>query len=112
MLAPLAGVLGQDATLYTSEWLPVGVGSYLQLTLTLTNITGTLLVLVETVDDPATDPPRFCGFFTQTNAVGSVKTGMISDRFVRVIAAPGVGVNQIADWSIEGNAFLPFAPGV
>ena len=112
MLAPLAGVVGQDATLYVSEWLPVGMGAYLQLTLTLTNITGTLLVFLETVDDPTTDPPRFCGLFTQTNVVGSVTAGMISDRFVRVIAAPGAGIDQIADWLIEGNAFLPFATGV
>ena len=112
MLAPLAGVVGQDATLYVSEWLPVGMGAYLQLTLMLTNITGTLLVFLETVDDPTTDPPRFCGSFTQTNVVGLVKAGMTSDRFVRVIAAPGAGINQIADWLIEGNAFLPFAAGV
>ncbi|MEP7122518.1 MAG: hypothetical protein ABJE95_16470 [Byssovorax sp.] len=112
MLAPLAGVVGQDAIPYTSEWLPVGPGSYLQLTLTLTKITGTLSVVLETLNDPATDSPRFCGNFTQTNVVGSVQAGLLSDSFVRVIATPGAGVGQLADWLIEGNAFLPFAPGV
>ena len=112
MLAPLAGVVGQDAIPYTSEWLPMGPGSYLQLMLTVTKLTGTLSVIVETVNDPVMDSPRFCGNFTQTNVVGSVQAGMLSDSFVRIIATPGAGPNQIADWLIEGNAFLPFAPGV
>lgn len=112
MLAPLAGVAGQDTQPYTSEWLPVGPGSYLQLTLTVFKLTGTLSVVLETLNDPVTDAPRFCGNFTQTNVVGSVQAGLLSDRFVRVIATPGAGVNQSADWLVEGNAFLPFAPGV
>jgi hypothetical protein len=111
MLAPLAGFVAQDATPYVSEWLPVGPGSYLQLTLTVTAINGALLVFLETLNDPDTDLPRFCGNFTQTNAVGSVKVSMLGDRFVRVIAMPGVGVKQTADWMVEGNAFVPFAPG-
>lgn len=112
MLAPLAGVDAQDTVPYASEWLPVGPGAYLQLTLTLTNITGTLLVHVETLNDPSTDKPRFCGSFVQTNAIGSATAGMVSDSFVRVVATPGAGVNQTADWTVDGNAFLPFAPGV
>ena len=112
MLTPLAGVVAQDTKPYTSEWLPVGPGAYLQLTLTVKNITGTLLVIVETLNDPATDTPRYCGNFAQTNVVGSVNAGMVSDSFVRVTATPGAGVNQTADWLVEGDAFLPFAPGV
>ncbi len=112
MLTPLAGVVGQDAMPYTSEWLPVGAGAYLQLTLTITSLTGTLSVVLETVNDPVADKPRFCGNFTQNNAVGAVQAGMLSDSFVRVVATPGAGLNQAADWSVDGNAFLPFAPGV
>ncbi len=111
MLAPLAGVFGHDATPYTSEWLPVGAGAYLQLTLTLASLTGTLSVILETLNDPETDAPRFCGAFQQTNVVGLVRATMVSDRFVRVIATPGTGVGQSADWSIRGNAFIPFVPG-
>jgi hypothetical protein len=112
MLAPLAGVFGQDATPYISEWLPVGPGSYLQLTFTLSSLIGTLSVILETLHDPEADAPRFCGAFLQTNVVGLVRATMVSDTFVRVIATPGAGVKQASDWTIRGNAFLPFVSGM
>ena len=110
MLTPLAGVTQQDATPYVSAWLPVGAGAFLQLTLKIAKITGALLVYVETVNDPK-DEPRLCGGFKQTNAVGSVHTSMVADRYVRVIAVAGAGAGQSADWTISGDAFVPIALG-
>jgi hypothetical protein len=112
MLAPLAGVTAQRATPYTSEWLPVGAGAFLQLTLSITRLAGTLSVMLETVGDPDKDPPRFCGTFPQANAAGTVKTTMVSDAFVRVVATPGAATDQAADWTITGDAILSGAPGM
>jgi hypothetical protein len=112
MLAPLAGVTGQDAKPYTSDWLPVGAAAFLQIALSISRLTGTLSVILETVGDPDTDPPRFCGAFPQTNVVGTVKATMMSDAFVRVVATPGAGAGQSADWSITGDAILSGAPGM
>jgi hypothetical protein len=112
MLAPLAGVTAQDATPYVSEWLPVGAGAFLQLTLAVTRLNGTLTVTIETVGNPDTDPPRFCGAFPQTNVADTVKTTMVCDAFVRVVATPGAGAGQVADWTITGDAILSGAPGM
>lgn len=112
MLAPLAGVAGQDATPYTSDWLPVGAGAFLQLTLSVSRLMGTLSVMLETVGNPETDLPRFCGSFSQSNVVGAVKATMVCDAFVRVVATPGAGVEQLADWMITGDAILSGAPGM
>jgi len=108
-LAPLAGVTAQGATPYTSEWLQVAAGSFLQLTLSITRLTGTLSVMLETADSP-TDVPRFCGAFPQTTGVSKVKTTVTCDAFVRVIATPGAGAGQVADWTISGQAVLSNAP--
>ncbi len=112
MLAPLAGVTGQDATPYTSDWLPVGAGAFLQLTLSVSRLAGTLSVVLETVGNPETDPPRFCGAFPQTNVGDTVKATMVCDAFVRVVATPGAGAGQFADWTITGDAILSGAPGM
>lgn len=112
MLAPLAGVTAQREAPYTSDWLPVGAGAFLRLSLSLTRLTGTLSVMVETVGDPDTDPPRFCGAFPQTSVSGTVKATMVCDAFVRVIATPGGGAGQSADWTITGDAILSGAPGM
>jgi hypothetical protein len=109
-LAPLAGVTAQGATPYTSEWLQVTAGAFLQLTLSITRLTGTLSVMLETVDSPKTDVPRFCGAFPQTTGVSKVKTTVTCDSFVRVIATPGAGAGQVADWTISGQAVLSSAP--
>lgn len=110
MLVPLAGVTGQDATPYTSEWLPVGAGAVLQLRLDVARVKGTLCVILETLAVPETDAPRFCGSFPQTNVAGSVKATMVCDEFVRVVATPGTGALQSADWAITGDAILSGAP--
>jgi hypothetical protein len=111
MLAPLAGVTAQGATPYTSDWLPVGAGAFLQLTLKIARLTGTLSVILETVGHK-TDPPRFCCAFTQTNGTGTVSAAVVSDAFVRVVATPGAGVGQVADWTITGQTILSSAPSV
>lgn len=109
MLSPLAGVTGQDALPYVSDWLPVGAGAILQLSLTIARVSGTLSVLLETLNVPETDAPRFCGSFAQLGEPGAVKATMVCDAFVRVVATPGTGAGQSADWVITGDAFLPGA---
>lgn len=109
MLAPLAGMSGQDTTPYVSEWLAVEPGAYMQLNLSVSKLTGVLLVLLETCRNPETDQMRFLGCFSVMNQPGVTQTGLVSDSFVRVIAMPGGGANQSADWIITGEAFVPVA---
>lgn len=112
MLAPLAGVIGQDTTPYASEWLFIGAGSVLQVCLNLANFVGTLCVLLETVGD-VESPPRFLGSFQQTPGVaGSIELvgpAPVCEDYVRVIATPGKGAGQTCDWTITGQAIVPFA---
>ena len=112
MLAPLAGVTAQGATPYVSEWLPIGSGAFLRLALSVTRLTGTLSVMLETVGDPDVDPPGFCGAFLQTGVDGTVNATMTCDAFVRVVATPGTGAGQFADWTLTGEAILSGAPGM
>jgi hypothetical protein len=113
MLAPLAGVIHQDTTPYVSEWLFIGAGSAMQVCLNLANFVGTFFVFLETVGTVG-NPPRFLGFFPQTPGVaGTVElVGPMPacDDYVRVIATPGTGVGQTCDWTITGQAIVPFAP--
>jgi hypothetical protein len=113
MLAPLAGVIGQDTKPYASEWLFIGAGSVLQVRLHLANFVGTLCVLLETVGE-VRSPPRFLAAFRQTPGVaGSVELvgpAPVCEDYVRVIATPGKGAGQTCDWTITGQALVPFAP--
>lgn len=113
MLEPLAGVTGQNNVPYVSEWLFLGVGSALQVSLHLANFVGTFLVLLETVGKVG-NPPRFLGVFVQTPGVAGtveiVGPPPVCDDYVRVLAVPGTGVGQTCDWKITGQAIVPFAP--
>jgi hypothetical protein len=113
MLAPLAGVTRQDATPYVSEWLFIGAGSALQLRLTLANPIGTIVVFLETVEKVG-NPPRFLGVFPQIpgqeGTVELVGPMPVCDDYVRVIATPGKGNGQTCDWTVTGQAIVPFAP--
>ena len=96
MLSPLAGVTCQDTTPYASGWLYIGAGSCLQLTLNLANFVGTIAVNVETARVPG-GPLR------------SLATPPCDD-YVQVTATPGTGTGQTCDWTITGQALIPFAP--
>ena len=113
MLAPLAGVMHQDSTPYVSEWLFIGAGSALQLSLNLVNFVGTLSVLLQTVGD-VTKPPRLLALFVQTpGEMGSLEVAgpaPVCDDYLRVVATPGKGAGQTCDWTITGQAIVPFAP--
>jgi hypothetical protein len=113
MLEPLAGVIGQDNTPYTSDWLFIGAGSYLEVKLNVANFVGTLAVAMETVQD-VSDPPRLLGTFPQTPGVagsaGLIGGPPVCAKYVRVVATPGQGAGQTCDWSITGQAIVPFAP--
>lgn len=113
MLEPLAGVINQDATPYTSAWQFIGGGSAMQVCLNLANFIGTLSVHLETVGTVG-NAPRLLGYFKQTPGVaGSVEfTGPmpVCDDYVRVVATPGKGAGQTCDWTITGQAIVPYAP--
>ena len=113
MLEPLAGVISQDKTPYVSNWLFIGAGSALQVSLHLANFVGTFFVFLETVGKVG-NPPRYLAFFEQTPGVaGSVELFgpmPVCDDYVRVIATPGTGPGQTCDWTVTGQAIVPFAP--
>jgi hypothetical protein len=113
MLEPLAGVIRQDNTPYVGDWLFIGAGSALQVSLHLANFVGTFFVFLETVGKVG-NPPRYLAFFEQTPGVaGSVELYgpmPVCDDYVRVIATPGTGVGQTCDWTITGQAIVPYAP--
>ena len=113
MLAPLAGMYRQDSTPFTSPWQFIGAGSAMQVVLNLANFVGTLSVHLETVGD-VTRPPRILGAFKQTPGVaGTVELigpMPICDDYVRVVATPGTGGGQTCDWTITGQAIVPYAP--
>jgi hypothetical protein len=110
-LAPLAGVTAQDATPYTSAWMPVPAACCLQLALNLVSLVGNIGFVLETVANQ-TDPPRFLQSCLQPGAAPATVNFMTgpTDNFVRVIATPGTGGGQLATWSITGKAIAaPFA---
>jgi hypothetical protein len=113
MLEPLAGVIGQDKTPYFSDWLFIGAGSALQVSLHIAKLVGTFYVFLETVGTVG-NAPRFLGWFLQTPGVaGSIELYgpmPVCDEYVRVIASPGTGPGQTCDWTITGQALVPFAP--
>jgi hypothetical protein len=113
MLAPLAGMTLQDKTPYTSPWQFIGAGSAMQVSLNLAKFVGTLSVHLETVGD-VTHPPRTLGTFKQTPGVnGTVELNgpmPVCDDYVRVVATPGTGAGQTCDWTITGQAIVPYAP--
>jgi hypothetical protein len=113
MLEPLAGVIGQNHIPYVSDWLFIGPGSALQVSLHLANFVGTFFVFLETVSKVG-NTPRYLSFFQQMPGVdGSVELWgpmPVCDDYVRVIATPGTGVGQTCDWTITGQAHVPFAP--
>jgi hypothetical protein len=113
MLEPLAGVIGQNHTPYVSNWLFIGAGSALQVCLNIANFVGTFVVFLETVGTVG-NPPRFLGIFGQmpgeAGSIELVGPMPVCDDYVRVIATPGTGVGQTCDWSITGQAHVPFAP--
>jgi hypothetical protein len=113
MLAPLAGVTLQNKEPYTSDWLFLGAGSVLNIRLNLANFVGTLFVFLETVGD-VNNPPRILGFFFQvpgmTGSLEIVGPMPVCDNYVRVVATPGTGPGQTCDWTITGEAIVPYAP--
>ena len=113
MLAPLAGVTQQDTKPFTSPWQFIGAGSAMQVCLNLANFVGTLAVHLETVGD-VTRPPRILGLFKQTPGVaGTVELSgamPVCDDYVRVVATPGAASGQTCDWTITGQAIVPYAP--
>ena len=113
MLTPLAGMLQQDTTPFTSPWQFIGAGSAMQLCLNVANFVGTLSVHLETVGTVG-NPPRILGAFKQTPGVtGSVELSgpmPICDDYVRVVATPGTGAGQMCTWIVTGQAIVPYAP--
>ena len=119
-LAPLAQVTGQDNTPYTSPWVQVPPGSFLQVQLHITNKVGNLVVHVETCSrctlvggvNVNVDPPRVIGSFPQVagkivapSACRQHLRGVpLADNYIRVVATPGQGAGQTADWAVTGQA--------
>ena len=85
----------------------------MQIRLNLANFFGTISVILETVGDVAR-PPRFLAAFQQTpwveGIVELVGPVPVCDDYVRVIATPGKGAGQRCEWTITGQAIVPFAP--
>ena len=113
-LQPLCGANLQTTGVQTSRWIALPAGSYLQLTLTVAALVGTLAVYLETCNQvdrsgAAVDSPRFLGAFKQTPGAAMPSAVQMEgegrcDNFVRVIARPGAGPGQTATWSITGRA--------
>ena len=119
-LAPLAQVTGQDNTPYASPWVQVPPGSFLQVQLHITNKVGNLVVHVETCTrcnlvggvNVNVDPPRVVGSFAQvpgtilpaSPCVQPLRGIPLADNYIRVVATPGQGAGQTADWAVTGRA--------
>jgi len=88
--------------------------SCLQLTLNLANFVGTIAVNVETARVPG-GPLRSLATFKQMPCVvGEILEIPLAtppcDDYVQVTATPGTGTGQTCDWTITGQALIPFAP--
>jgi hypothetical protein len=119
-LAPLAQVAGQDNTPYTSPWVQVPPGSFLEVQLSITHKVGNLVVHVETCTHcnlvegahVNVDPPRVVGSFAQvpgtilpaSPSVQPLRGIPLADNYLRVVATPGQGAGQTADWAVNGQA--------
>jgi hypothetical protein len=114
---PLFACTAQTTEVEQSKWIQVPGGSYLQLTLAITALIGTLSVIVETCNsvNPTTntnnDAPRFLGAFKQTPGAtlpSSVQmtSERVSDNFIRITAVPGQGADQTATYTVSGQAVL------
>jgi hypothetical protein len=119
-LAPLAQVAGQDSTPYSSAWVQVPPGSFLQVHLHITNKVGNLVVHVETCTrcevvggvHVNVDPPRVVGVFAQVSgtilpaspSVEPLRGVPLADNYIRVVATPGQGAGQTCDWAVTGQA--------
>jgi hypothetical protein len=119
-MTPLVGIT-QDNTAYVSPWLPVTPGTSLDASLNITELTGTLSVIIETANAvpdhgskvPSKAPtPRFLGSFPQINAPGSVQLDCngVTGSYIRIIATPGQAAGQTASWNITGEAIVPYTP--
>jgi len=116
-LAPLAGMLGQDVTPYTSPWVRVPQGSYLAARLRITNKLGNFCAHVETCNEVAltgglpvaVDAPRIVGSFAQVAGpitspnVQPLRGVALVDHWVRVVATPGQAPGQTCDWAVTGE---------
>ncbi len=113
MLAPLAGMFQQDTIPFASPWQFIGAGSAMQVCLNVANFVGTLSVHLETVGD-VTRPARILGAFKQAPGVNGtvdlIGPMPVCDDYVRVVATPGTGPGQTCDWTITGQAIVPYAP--
>jgi len=119
-LAPLAQVTGQDSTPYTSPWVQVPPGSFLDVRLCITNKVGNFVARVETCNqcnlvggvNVNVDAPRVVGIFPQVAGpilpaapnVQSLRGVPLADNYIRVVATPGQGAGQTCDWSVTGKA--------
>jgi len=109
MLDPLAAMVEQDATPFVGPWHAVQPGSVLQLTLTLSALTGTLAVHLETARTKGA-PSRVLGVFQTSYAQATAELMVVTDALVRVVATPGTAPGQLASWNVSGKGFVPFAP--
>jgi hypothetical protein len=119
-LAPLAQVTGQDSTPYTSPWVQVPPGSFLDVRLCITNKVGNFAARVETCThcnlvggvNVNVDPPRVVGVFPQvpgvilpaSPSVQPLHGVPLADNYIRVVATPGQGAGQTCDWAVTGQA--------
>jgi hypothetical protein len=119
-LVPLAQVTGQDSTPYTSPWVQVPPGSFLDVHLCITNKVGNFVAHVETCSrcnvvggvHANVDPPRVVGVFAQvagtivpaSPSVQSLHGVPLADNYIRVVATPGQGAGQTCDWAVTGQA--------
>src|SRR5262249_25099832 len=113
----LAGMTGQDVTPYTSPWVKVHPGGYLDAKLTITKRVGTFFAYVETCHEVdlsgatpvAVDAPRVIGGFPQV--VGPIIAPNVQpfrgialvDNWIHVVATPGQGSGQTCDWTVSGE---------
>jgi hypothetical protein len=92
-----------DHTIQVSDWIPVQPGSVVEGKLTVTILTGTLDVLLETTSnplDPNEAPRPLSQQFDSVAALPYVSVVTAEcDAFIRLTATPGLGAGQTATWA-------------
>ena len=118
-LAPLAQVTGQDSNPYTSPWVQVPPGSFLDVRLSITKKVGNFVAHVETCHECKlvegvnvnVDAPRVVGSFAQvagtivpaSPSVQPLQGVPVVDNYIRVVATPSQGAGQTCDWAVTGQ---------
>jgi hypothetical protein len=106
---PLWGMSQQDTTVQQSAWIRIGAGVILNLKLSVTALSGTLDVAIETMHNPSDNsenPRALSADFQQVPAGGESYLTAPCDEYIRITATPGAGGGQTATWTISGSGYF------